>query len=40
MISGYVSHYRGTNPLTFATAIEMGSSNDNLLFTKLIECPM
>ena len=40
MASGYVSHFRGLNPLTFAEGIDMGNVPDELLFTKLFRCPM
>ena len=40
MASGYVSHFRGLNPLTFAEGIDMGELPNGLLFTKLYRCPM
>ena len=40
MASGYISHFRGLNPLTFAEGIDMGEIPDELLFTKLYRCPM
>ena len=40
MANGYISHFRGLNPLTFAEGIDMGEIPDELLFTKLYRCPM
>jgi superfamily II DNA or RNA helicase len=40
MASGYISHFRGADELTFATGIEMGEIPKGLLFTKLITCYM
>ncbi len=40
MASGYISHFRGTNPLTFAEGIDMGDVPDELYFTKLVRCNM
>lgn len=40
MASGYVSHSRGSNPLTFAESVDMGVVPDELYFTKLFRCPM
>ena len=40
MASGYVSHFRGLNPITFAEGVDMGEIPDELLFTKLFRCPM
>ena len=40
MANGYVSHYRGLDPLTFAKQVDMGDIPDKLLFTKLIRCKM
>ena len=40
MSNGYVSHYRGANPLTFAKEVEMGGLYNEFIFTKLIKCPM
>jgi len=40
MASGYISHFRGLNPLTFAEGVDMGEVPDELLFTKLYRCPM
>ncbi|AXN90931.1 putative VV D11-like helicase [Namao virus] len=37
---GYISHLRGQNPLTYAEGIDMGEIPDELLFTKLVRCPM
>lgn len=40
MINGYVSHVRGSDPLTFATRIDKGVIPHGLLFTPLIRCEM
>ena len=40
MCSGYISHFRGLNPLTFAEGVDMGVIPDELLFTKLFRCKM
>ena len=40
MMNGYVSHFRGTNPLTFADGIDEGEIPDELLFTHIVRCPM
>jgi len=40
MCSGYISHFRGLNPLTFAKGVDMGDIPDELLFTKLFRCKM
>lgn len=40
MTSGYISHFRGLNPLTFAEGVDMGEIPDELFFTKLFRCPM
>jgi hypothetical protein len=40
MCSGYISHFRGLNPLTFAEGVDMGNIPDELLFTKLFRCKM
>jgi superfamily II DNA or RNA helicase len=40
MASGYVSYFRGVNPLTFGERVEMGEVPDNLLFTHLTRCIM
>ncbi len=40
MASGYVSHLRGADPLTFAKRIDRGVKLDNLLFTKIVPCKM
>lgn len=40
MAKGYVSFYRGADPLTFAERIDMGVIPKGLLFTKLIQCKM
>ena len=40
MCSGYISHFRGLNPLTFAEGIDMGQIIDELYFTKLYRCKM
>ena len=40
MCSGYVSHYRGANPLLFAKRVDMGEIPPGLIFTKCIRCKM
>lgn len=40
MTSGYVSHFRGLNPLTFAQGVDQGEIPDELFFTKLYRCTM
>jgi hypothetical protein len=40
MSYGYISHFRGLNPLLFAKQIDMGEIPKGLLFTKLIKCQM
>lgn len=40
MMRGYVSHVRGSDPLTFATRFDKGVKPDGLLFTKVIKCFM
>jgi superfamily II DNA or RNA helicase len=40
MANGYISHFRGLNPLTFAEGIDMGEIPDELLYTKLYRCQM
>lgn len=40
MAKGYVSYYRGADPLTFAERVEIGEIPKGLLFTKLIRCRM
>lgn len=40
MLNGYVSHFRGNNPLTFPKEVNMGQISDDLLFTHIIKCPM
>lgn len=40
MLNGYVSHYRGAHPLTFAEGVEMGEVPEELLFTKVVRCYM
>ena len=40
MCNGYVSYYKGTNPLTFAIQKDIGDISQNLLFTKVIKCEM
>jgi Type III restriction enzyme, res subunit len=40
MINGYVSHVRGSDPLTFAKRIDKGVVPDGLTFTNLIRCTM
>lgn len=40
MSSGYISHLRGADPLTFALKNEYGVKVKGLMFTKLIQCQM
>jgi hypothetical protein len=40
MINGYVSHVRGSDPLTFAQRIDKGEIPKGLMFTKMIRCEM
>ena len=40
MINGYVSHVRGSDPLTFAKRIDKGVIPSGLMFTNLIRCQM
>ncbi len=40
MMKGYVSHLRGSDPLTFAKRNDKGFKPDGLLFTKVTRCEM
>lgn len=40
MAQGYVSYYRGSNPLTFAKQVDMGEIPKGLLFIPVVRCPM
>lgn len=40
MINGYVSHVRGSDPLTFAKRVDKGEIPEGLLFTNMIRCRM
>lgn len=40
MASGYISHLRGADPLSFAKRVEIGTKHPELLFTKIIPCEM
>jgi hypothetical protein len=40
MINGYISHVRGSDPLTFAKRIDKGEVPNGLLFTNVIRCDM
>ena len=40
MVSGYVSHVRGSDPLTFAKRVDKGVVPKGLSFTNLIRCEM
>jgi len=40
MCNGYVSHYRGNNPVTFAEGVDMGDIPEGLLFTHVVRCYM
>ena len=40
MATGYMSHLRGADPLTFAKRVEMGNIPKGLLFTNIVQCKM
>ena len=40
MLNGYVSYFRGANPITYAEAIDQGEIPPGLIFTKVIRCYM
>jgi superfamily II DNA or RNA helicase len=40
MSSGYISHLRGADPMTFAEKVDMGIKPKGLLFTKITQCYM
>ena len=40
MCNGYISYYRGANPLLFAKRVDMGEIPPGLIFTKCIRCKM
>ena len=40
MCNGYISYYRGANPLLFAKRIDIGEIPPGLIFTKCIRCKM
>lgn len=40
MINGYISHVRGSDPLTFAKRVDKGEIPEGLLFTKMNRCTM
>lgn len=40
MASGYISHLRGADPMTFAEKIDMGVKPKGLMFTKISQCAM
>jgi len=40
MSSGYISYYRGANPLLFAKKVDEGEIPEGLIFTKCIRCNM
>lgn len=40
MASGYISHLRGADPMTFAEKVEMGIKPKGLMFTKISQCGM
>ncbi|AYV79674.1 MAG: SNF2-like helicase, partial [Faunusvirus sp.] len=40
MTNGYVSYFRGANPLIFAERVDKGEIPDGLMFTKVIKCEM
>lgn len=40
MASGYISHLRGADPMTFAEKVDMGVKPKGLMFTKISQCEM
>lgn len=40
MVNGYISHFRGADPLTFAEHVEHGEVPPSLIFTKVIRSDM
>ncbi len=40
MCSGYISYYRGANPLLFAKKVDIGEIPNGLIFTKCVRCEM
>lgn len=40
MASGYISYFRGANPLIFAERIDEGEIPEGLIFTKVVRCKM
>ena len=40
MASGYISHLRGADPMTFAEKVDMGVKQKGLMFTKISQCKM
>jgi hypothetical protein len=40
MCNGYISYYRGANPLLFAIRNEIGEIPEGLIFTKCVRCKM
>ena len=40
MASGYISHLRGADPMTFAEKVDIGIKPKGLMFTKLSQCYM
>ena len=40
MCSGYISYYRGANPLLFAKKVDIGDIPNGLIFTKCVRCQM
>lgn len=40
MMRGYVSHLRGSDPMTFAKRVDKGAKPNGLLFTKVTKCHM
>ena len=40
MCNGYISYYRGANPLLFAKRVDMGEIPPGLIFSKCIRCKM
>ena len=40
MASGYISHLRGADPMTFAEKVDIGVKPKGLMFTKISQCEM
>ncbi len=40
MATGYISYFRGANPLIFAERVDEGEIPNGLIFTKVVRCKM